>query len=615
MKTPKNFTPYVSAKSKPREFTFRAIVLGCILGLIFGVGNAYLGLKVGTTVSASIPAAVLSMTIMRTFFKRPTILENNLVQTIASVGEGLAGGVVFTVPALFILGAPPSMFRIFLLSALGGILGVLFMIPMRRYIIVEKHGELPFPEGTACAAILKSGERGGKKAILAISGIVVGALYKISSGALHLWSEVAIWKLPKRFRTEISIDCTPALLGVGFIIGPRIASILFAGGMVGWWVIIPLIAKFGTGTALIPPGTIPVEHMSPEDIWSSYVRYIGAGTVGIGGLLSLVKIFPLLGRTFHVGFKELITGAKHHKRLPRTDKDISMRWLILGSTAIILFLWLFPGLPLNFMTIILLVLLGFFFVAVTSITVGIVGSTSNPVSGMTITTLLITCLIFLAIGWTERMYLIAALTMSVVANVAIALAGTTSQDLKTGFILGATPRSQQIGEIIGILLPAITIGGTLYLLNTVYTFGSPEMPAPQGTLMALIAKGVISGNVPIALIMIGVVLGLFVEILCLPVLPFAIGLYLPFSLSSGIMVGGLVSALVRYKGDKNAMDNGLMVSSGLVAGDACTGVVVALLAVLGVISPSAPPLLPDIISLLTFAFLGYGLAHASLKRN
>jgi len=344
MKTPKNFTPYVSAKSKPREFSFRAIVLGCILSLIFGLGNAYLGLKVGTTVSASIPAAVLSMTIMRTFFKRPTILENNLVQTIASVGEGLAGGVVFTVPALFILGAPPSIFRIFLLSALGGILGVLFMIPMRRYIIVEKHGELPFPEGTACAAILKSGEGGGKKALLAIAGIVVGALYKISTGALHLWKEVAVWKLPKNFRTELSIDCTPALLGVGFIIGPRIASILFAGGMVGWLVIIPLIAKFGTGTGLITPGTIPIEQMSPEEIWSSYVRYIGAGTVGIGGLLSLVKIFPLIGRTFHIGFKELISGAKHRKRLPRTDRDISMRWLILGSTAIILFLWLFPGL-------------------------------------------------------------------------------------------------------------------------------------------------------------------------------------------------------------------------------------------------------------------------------
>lgn len=611
----KSFRPHVAANTQMREFTFRAIILGCILSLIFGVGNAYLGLKVGTTVSASIPAAVLSMAILRTFFKRVTILENNLVQTIASVGEGLAAGVIFTAPALFILGEPPSISRIFLLSITGAVLGVLLMIPMRRFIIVEEHGKLPFPEGVACAEILKSGERGSGKAFLAILGIIVGSVYKICSSALYLWNEVADWKLPKYFKTEFSMDCTPALLGVGYIIGPRISSILFAGGALAWWVLIPLIAKFGEGTTVIFPATVAISKMNAEDIWSNYIRYIGAGAIAVGGLLSLFKIFPLIIKVFKVGFRELVGGVAHRAKLPRTDQDISMRWLILGSLAIILFLWLFPGLPMNFLTIALLVVLGFFFVAVTSITVGLVGSTSNPVSGMTITTLLVTCLIFLSIGWTEKIYLVSALTMAVVVNIAIALAGTTSQDLKTGFIVGATPKKQQIAEIIGAILPALTIGGTLYLLNTVYTFGSPQMPAPQGTLMALIAKGVISGDIPYALVMVGVILGLLVELLHLPVLAFAIGLYLPLSLSTSVMLGGVFSWYIRRKGDQVAIDRGVLAASGLVAGDACTGVVIALLAVTGIVSPTAKALLPDFVSIALFALMGYGLVHLSLKKH
>jgi putative OPT family oligopeptide transporter len=607
--------PFISAQDiKTREFTLRAIILGVILGLIFGVGNAYLGLKIGTTVSASIPAAVLSMAILRTFFKRVSILENNLVQTIASVGEGLAAGVIFTVPALFLLGEPPSASRIFLLAVLGGILGVLFMIPMRRYIIVQEHGKLPFPEGTACAEILKSGETSRSKALMAFLGIIVGSLHKICSSALYLFKEAPSWTIARLQKTEFSMDCTPALLGVGFIIGPRISALLFAGGALGWWILIPLIRVFGTGDLVIFPANTPIPQMSSDEIWSDYVRYIGAGAIAVGGLLSLFKIAPLIGKTLKVGFDELFQGFNLKQQPIRTDRDISLRWLLMGAVAIILTLWLFPGLPMNFLTILLLILLGFFFVAVTSLTVGIVGSTSNPVSGMTITMLLITCLIFVMLGWTERIYLIAALTMSVVANVAIALAGTTSQDLKTGYLLGATPRLQQIGEIIGVILPALAIGGTLYLLNHAYGFGSPQMPAPQGTMMALIAKGVIQGDIPTTLVIVGVVIGLLLELLKIPILPFAIGLYLPLSLSTGIIVGGIISAFVKkYERTTSATDRGILAASGFVAGDACTGVIIALLTVGNLIPSTGNGLLPDWASLVIYGLLAVALGWFALK--
>ncbi len=611
------FKPYVAADSKMTEFTLRAVILGVLLGLVFGVGNAYLGLKVGTTVSASIPAAVLSMAILRTFFNKPSILENNLVQTIASVGEGIAGGVIFTVPALFILGEQISMMRIFLLSALGGILGVLFMIPMRRYIIVKEHGVLPFPEGTACAEILKSSDQtrdeSGPKAAMAFTGIIVGSLYKICSNALNLWKEVPSWIITPFQKTEFSIDATPALLGVGYIIGPRIASYIFAGGALGWWVLIPLIKMFDLSADTIFPGTVPVAEMSAEDVWSNYIRYIGVGTVAIGGLLSLVNIAPAVWKTIHSGIKELFKTA-NSSHILRTDKDISLRWLILGSLAIILTLWLTPGLPMNLVTILLLTILGFFFVAVTSLTVGIVGSTSNPVSGMTITTLLITCLIFVSLGWTERLYLIAALTMAIVACVAICMAGTTSQDLKTGFLVGATPKYQQMAEIIGVILPALAISGTMFILDKAYGFGSAQLPAPQGTMMALIAKGVIEGNIPFTLVSIGAIIGLLLRLLAIPILPFALGLYLPLSLTTPVMLGGLVSAFVKYRSkDKDVFQRGVLTASGLIAGDACTGVILAFVSVAGWQLATAQPFLPDVFSLIIFILLALGLGWFTLS--
>jgi len=610
------FQPHVPANKKVKEFTLRAIFLGLILGFLFAIANAYLSLKIGTTISASIPAAIMSMALFRIFFKNATILENNLVQTIATVGEGLAAGVIFTIPALIFLGAPASIGRIFLLSALGGILGILFMIPMRRYIIVQEHGILPFPEGTACAEILKAGERSKESAIMAGWGVLTGALYKLCCSAFYFWKEVPSWEFPALNRASFSIDATPALLGVGYIIGPRISTLMFAGGVVGWWIIIPLISLFGAGNVVIYPSSTPIASMGADQLWSNYVRYIGAGTVAIGGLISLFRIGPLIFKTIHVGFKELFGGFALRKNLERTDQDISMAWLILGSLAIILTLWLLPIFPMNLFTVVLLVVLGFFFVAVTSITVGLVGSTSNPVSGMTLTTLLITCVCFVLLGWTEKMYLISAITMSCVACVAICMAGTTSQDLKTGFILGATPKYQQWGEIIGILIPSLALGGTIYILNEAYHIGSSIMPAPQATLLAMIAKGVIHGDLPYTLVGIGIVLGLVLEMMRLPILPFAIGLYLPLSLSTATMVGGIVAGTIQRKTrSETVKERGILFSSGLVGGDACTGILIAALTVFGIIPADAPSFLPPYCSLLLYALLATGLGSFILKKR
>lgn len=615
MSTKKAFQPFIASNKNAKEFTFRSMFLGLLLGLLFAVANAYLALKIGMTVSAAIPSAILSMAILKMFCKRVSILEHNIVQTVSTVGEGLAAGVVFTIPALIFLGEAPSIFRIFLLTSLGGILGILFMVPMRRYIIVKEHGILPFPEGTACADLLKAGEEKEASAIMALWGFIVGAGYKVFSSILHLFPESFKMHIKSMQNAVVSVEATPALLGVGYIIGPKISSIMLSGGILGWWILIPLIQLFG-GNSLVFPASDVISSLAPEQIWSYYIRYIGAGTVAIGGMFSLVKIFPMLIKTVHVGFKELFAGLQHLNKIERTDKDISLSYLLLGSLAIILFLWLFPGMPMNFLTIILLVVLAYFFTAVTSLTVGIVGSSSNPISGMTITTLLITCFTFVLLGWTERIYLVSAITMSCVANVAICMAATTSQDLKTGFLLGATPFRQQVAEIIGVLIPSIALGATVYLLNQAFTLGSDYMPAPQASLMAMIAKGVIASELPYTLVIIGVIIGVILQILKIPVLPFAIGLYLPLSISTATMIGGIVSWYVhRHSRKEQINERARLICAGLIGGDACMGVVIALLAILGLLAVEKPSYLPMAFSITAFLILAVWVGYLAKKEQ
>lgn len=610
------FHPHIPSTSHVREFTPRAVILGLIFGFFFAVANGYLALKIGSTISASIPAAIMSMAILRLMFKNSTVLENNLVQTIATVGEGLAAGVIFTIPALILLGDAPSITRIFFLSVLGGILGILFMIPMRRFIIVEEHHKLPFPEGTACAELIKAGEKSHHTAIFALWGLAAAAIYKICSNAIFLWKEQVSWTFGSLKKSEFSIDATPALLGVGFIIGPRITGLMFAGGVIAWWVIIPLIVEFGTGAAAIYPATTPIANMGPDEIWSNYVRYIGAGCLATGGIYSLLKIIPLLYKTIHHSFRELFSGFLKRSHLPRTERDISLAWLILGSAAIILILWLAPYFQMNFLTVVLLAILSFFFVAVTSITVGLVGSSSNPVSGMTITTLLLTCIIFVLLGWTERVYLISAMMMGCVACCAVCMAGTTAQDLKTGYILGSTPVYQQVAEIMGVFLPSLALGYIVYALNQAYGIGSSVMPAPQATLMSMVVEGVISGNLPYSLVGIGVLLGISMIVLRIPVLPFALGVYLPLSLSAATMVGGLVRGYVnRIKSNEMAQEQGILLASGLIGGDACIGILLAFGTLAGIIPADKPGILPDWTALATFALLAIGLGAYSIRKR
>jgi putative OPT family oligopeptide transporter len=588
------FQPYISPERSLPEFTISSVILGVVLGIVFAAANAYLGLYVGMTVCASIPAAVISMGILRGILRRGTILENNMVQTVASAGESLAAGVIFTIPALFIWGAElpnipaPTLTKIFIISALGGCLGVLFMIPLRKYLIQKEHGVLPYPEGTACAEVLKAGDRGGNQAVSVFLGVGGGAVYKLLMTGVGLWEETIAIPLKFVRNLVVSIDAIPALLGVGYIIGPRISAIMFMGGALSGLILVPLFSYLGDSwTEFLHHTGGPIAAMTDGEIRSAFVRYIGVGAVAGGGILSLLKALPTIIQSFSVGLTEFRQREKAvEQQIVRTDHDLSMPVILWGSVLLAIGVWLFT--PASLGGAILVVIFSFFFVTVSSRIVGLVGSSSNPASGMTIATLLGTTLLFVAFGYTGPIGMIAALSVGAVVCVAICIAGDISQDLKTGFLVGATPYKQQIGEIIGVLTSALVIGGTLYLLNNAYGFVQDSahpnpLQAPQANLMATIIQGVMHGNLPWGLIFIGMGLALVVEIMGMPSLAFAVGLYLPMSLSSGVMVGGLVKWWVNRstKGRGMAEDSGILYSSGLIAGEALIGILLALFITIG----------------------------------
>ena len=591
----REFKPYIPAEKVTPELTVTSVIMGCILAVIFGAANAYLGLRVGMTVSASIPAAVISMGVIRVLLRRNSILESNMVQTIGSAGESLAAGAIFTMPALFLwaeegLSDKPGIVEITLIALCGGILGVLFMVPLRNALIVKEHATLLYPEGTACADVLLAGEEGGANASTVFSGMGLAAIFKfVVDGLKLLPADVAA--AFKSFKGEIGMEVYPALLGVGYIVGPKIASYMFVGSLMGWMVIIPMICLFGPDTWMYPAaeGTTIAQlyaNGGAAAIWSTYVKYIGAGAIATGGIISLIKSLPLIVTTFRDSMKSM-KGSKSTSTA-RTAQDLPMQFILLGVFAMVFIIWIVPAIPVTLLGAFIIVIFGFFFATVSSRMVGLVGSSNNPVSGMAIATLLIATFAIKSSGKTGIDGMTAAIAVGSVICIIAAIAGDTSQDLKTGYLLGATPKKQQMGEMLGVVVSGLAIGGVLYLLNAAWGYGTAEIPAPQAQLMKMIVEGIMGGNLPWGLVFIGVFLAICLEILRIPVMPFAIGLYLPIYLNATIMIGGIVRGLldsrkgVDEKTKTAQSTDGTLYCAGMIAGEGLVGILLAVFAVFGI---------------------------------
>ncbi len=628
----KDFKPYIPAEKVTPEMTVTSVVLGVILAVVFGAANAYLGLRVGMTVSASIPAAVIAMGVIRMIMRKNSILESNIVQTIGSAGESVAAGAIFTLPALFLWAAEgrtskPPMIEIMLIALIGGLLGVFFMVPLRNALIVKEHGTLPYPEGTACAEVLLAGETKGARASSVFAGMGFAALFKfIIDGIKLVAGEISV--SVKNFAGEIGTQIYPAVMSVGYICGARISSYMFAGGVLSWLVLIPMMVLFG-GETVMYPGTTTIGEIyaggGAGAIWSNYIRYIGAGALAAGGIISLIKSLPLIIKTFGGAMKGMSSaGAESNIR---TEKSLSIKTVLIAILVLTILVWLVPAIPVSFIGAVIIVVFGFFFATVSSRMVGLVGSSNNPVSGMAIATLLIATLVLKVTGSTGIGGMCSAIAIGSVICIISAISGDTSQDLKTGYLLGATPKSQQIGEVLGVIASALAIGGTHYLLDSAWGFGTDELAAPQATLMKLIIEGVMDGNLPWSLVLVGVFIAIVAEVVGIPVLPFAIGVYLPVQLYACIMVGGLVrlfmEKLKRSKEEKEAIiNNGVLFCSGMIAGEGLVGILLALLAIVGldkVIDLSArlniPTAVMNIGGLVLFAIIILTVLKFSLWRK
>jgi putative OPT family oligopeptide transporter len=584
------FQPYIPASQSPAEFTTKAIILGVVFGLIFGASTVYLGLRAGLTVSASIPIAVLAISVLKRL-GGSTILENNIVQTIGSAGESLAAGVVFTIPALiFLLPGGPAYFNYFqitILSIAGGILGVLMMVPLRRALIEKEHGVLPYPEGTACADVLVAGERGGQLAKTVFLGLGIGAAWKALSWIVQIFRTTIGYTFARTSffpNATLNLDLSPEYMGVGYVIGPRIAGVMFAGGVLSWLVLLPLLSYLGNYMTVplppVPASGLRIDEMGAQQLWSAYIRYTGAGAVLAAGLITLARTVPTIVTSFRESVKDF--GAGSGGVSVRTRRDMPLGIVLVGSLLLAAFLVVAPGAPTqgNVLSAVLVVLFGFFFVTVSSRITGLIGNSSNPISGMTIATLILTCTIFIGVGWVGDAYAPIALGVGAVVCIAAAIAGATSQDLKTGYIVGATPISQQIGLVIGVVTAAFVIGITTLYLHSEMTIGSGSLPAPQATLMSTIIRGLLSQNLPWGLVLVGVFISVTLELCGIRSLSFAVGSYLPIATTAPIFVGGVVRWWVERKTgrhDESEISSGTLFSSGLIAGGSLAGILYAVL--------------------------------------
>lgn len=630
------FQPFVPDDSKMPEFTIKSVLVGAAFGIIFGASTVYLALKAGLTVSASIPIAVIAITLGRWFLKT-TILENNIIQTTGSAGESIAAGVVFTLPGFLFLSEKDSSqffnyFTILTLAIFGGILGTLMMIPLRRSLIVKEHGTLPYPEGTACASVLKAGERGGDFAKTAFMGLGFAFAYAILQKIFHVIAETPFWmtKQANKFfpSAKISGEITPEYLGVGYIIGPKISGVLVAGGVIAWFAFTPLMASLVPADTIAlqlvklgylgsmdvaggPGGWDPVAHSFADystAIYRAYIRQIGAGAVAAGGFITLIKTIP----TIVSSFKSSIGSIKKQDGVPvevkRTERDLNIKIVGFGSLALVVLMAILPQVPgdnigSKLLLGLLVVIFGAFFVTVSSRIVGLIGSSNNPISGMTIATLMGTCLIFIAVGWTGKVFEPMALVVGSMICIAAANAGATSQDLKTGYIVGATPKYQQIALFVGAIVSSIAIGATIKVLDTptaemmaqgiTHAIGTDAYPAPQGTLMATLIKGILSFNLDWQFVLVGVFIAITMELCGIKSLSFAVGLYLPLSTTLPIFIGGAIRGIVDLKKRKSGevltaeeedLGKGNLFATGLVAGGALAGVLVAILSVNGTVA-------------------------------
>ncbi len=594
----KPYEPYVRSTEAQTEFSIKSVSLGIVFGIVFGAANAYLGLVAGLTISTSIPIAVMTVAAFRVFQglgRKGDILEANMSQTIGSASSSLASGIIFTLPAMFLWKLDPELLQMVLLAICGGTIGVLFMIPLRKFLIDKEHGKLPYPEGTACAEVLVASDVGGDRAVNLFWGLSIGAVYKLVVNGLHLIPDKVTVVVPLVKKAELGCKVSAALFGVGYILGPRIGLIMVGGGLLSWLIIIPAIAYWGTGRIdpLYPETSLPISEMSPYLIWTRYVRYIGAGAVATGGLATLIRSIPTIVESIRISVRRLQERISDSSAAePRTQQDLSLK--VVGILLLVLFLvmalvpHIFPvlgGVGARAIAGILVILCAFFFVTVSSRIVGLVGVTSNPTSGMTIATLLLTSSVFLLLGWTGAMGKVAAITVGCVVAIAASIAGDTSQDLKTGFLLGATPRKQQIGELIGVLTSAAFVCLTVIFLNKAYGFGTDELPAPQATLMKVVIEGVLERNLPWLFVGIGIGIALTCELLRIPSLPFAVGVYLPVSTMAPVFLGGLLRFFAEKKSSNEEeaslrREKGVLLGSGLVGGEGLLGVGIAGVAVI-----------------------------------
>ena len=686
-----DFKPYVGDEQSLPELTLRALLTGSLLGLVFGASSVYLALRVGLTVSASVPIAVISISLFRALSKllgsRATILENCVVQTTGSAGESIAAGVAFTLPALVLLGFPMDWLRTLLLSLCGGILGVLMMIPLRRYLIVKEHGRLTYPEGTACAEVLIAGEEKGAQAAFVFKGLFAGALFKLATAVARLWNGIPEIHILHLKASKVACDISPELMGVGYIIGYRSSAIMVGGGLLSWLVLIPAIALFGEGrTTPLYPATTLIPAMTPDELWSRYIRYIGAGAVAAGGIINLAKALPTILDSFRASFRDLTLRAEGGPdRRPRTERDLPISLVLGGSLALALFMTFLPqlkavpGLGISLLSALSIVVFGFFFSVVSSRITGELGSSSNPISGMAIATLMGTCLIFILFGWTGHVYTAAALSIGTVVCIASSNAGTTSQDLKTSFLVGGTPWRQQLAIMVGVVTSVVVIGWTLQTLNRNHTqlqaaeydvslapadeaprtapdgrayrvaraggrddipdgtylvdetgrvrfriqegIGSDKAPAPQATLMSLVIKGILTQKLPWAFVLLGVFTSILMEIVGVPALAFAVGLYLPLESTTPVFLGGLARRLVDWKRGSEAESDagpGVLYSSGLVAGGSILGLASSFLGAPGLETWAkrlafGREFLPPAVGFAAFLGLAYLIYRTALK--